>query len=84
MNHKTVLKLTPLAASLMVAMSGVAYAAAPAANALPGAFLTNNAAGTSYSISSPTAGVIAVSPGNTVIQFGGTTRSLSDFRGFRI
>lgn len=75
MNHKTVLKLTPLAASLMVAMSGVAYAAAPAANALPGAFLTNNAGTTSYNISASNAGTISVPTGNTVIQFGGTTNA---------
>lgn len=71
MNRKTMFKLTPVAASLLVAMSGVAHAAAPAANALPGTFLTNQS-GITYNISGGN-GTIASITGNTVLQFGGTT-----------
>ena len=74
MNQKTLLKLTPIAASLVVAMSSYAHAAAPAATALPGAFLTNNS-GVTYAISSPGTGTIAGISGNTVLQFGGATSS---------
>jgi filamentous hemagglutinin family protein len=71
MNHKTMLKLTPVAASLMMALGGVAHAAAPAANALPGAFLTNNS-GVTYNIDTST-GTIANLSGNAVLQFGGSS-----------
>ena len=71
MNHKTLLKLTPIAASLVVAMSSFAHAAAPAATALPGAFLTNNT-GVTYSIGG-SAGTISNLSGNAVLQFGGAS-----------
>jgi filamentous hemagglutinin family protein len=71
MNHKTLLKLTPIAASLVVAMSSYAHAAAPAANTLPGAFLTNNA-GVTYNIDTNT-GTIANLSSNAVLQFGGAS-----------
>jgi filamentous hemagglutinin family protein len=73
MNHKTLLKLTPIAASLVVAMSGYAHAAAPAATALPGVFLTNQSSGVTYSITSSNAGTIVIPSGSTVLQFSGAT-----------
>lgn len=73
MNHKTMLKLTPVAASLMMALGGVAHAAAPAANALPGAFLTNDGAA-AYTINGLTGTVsLAGSNPGTVLQFGGAS-----------
>ena len=71
MNRKTMLKLTPVAASLMMALGGVAHAAAPAANALPGTFLTNNS-GVTYNIAT-SIGTISGLSGNAVLQFGGTS-----------
>jgi len=71
MNHKTMLKLTPVAASLMMALGGVAYAAAPAANALPGTFLTNNS-NVTYNIATSVGAITGLS-GNAVLQFGGAS-----------
>ncbi len=70
MNRKTMFKLTPVAASLLVAMSGVAHAAAPAANALPGAFLSNQ--GLTYSITGSVGTITGISS-NAVLQFGGAS-----------
>ncbi|HOI65523.1 MAG TPA: filamentous hemagglutinin N-terminal domain-containing protein [Thiomonas arsenitoxydans] len=71
MNHKTMLKLTPVAASLMMALGGVAHAAAPAANALPGTFLTNNS-NVTYNIATSVGAITGLS-GNAVLQFGGAS-----------
>ncbi len=74
MNRKTMLKLSPVAAALMLALGSAAHAAAPAANALPGAFLTNQATtAVSYTINPASTGTIVVPSGNTVLQFGGAT-----------
>ena len=81
MNSKAMLKLSPVAAAVMLALGSAAHAAAPAANALPGAFLSNQATtAVTYTINTsnaativvPSAGTLAGS-GNTVLQFGGAT-----------
>lgn len=73
MNRKTVLKLSPIAASLMFALgSSMAYAAAPAAGVLPGAFSTN-VAGVTYTSASSNAATITTTNATTVLQWGGST-----------
>jgi len=74
MNHKTVLKLSPIAASLMIALgSSMAYAAAPAAGVLPGAFNTNVTTA-SYASTASNAATINLGTGaNPVLQWGGST-----------
>jgi filamentous hemagglutinin family protein len=79
MNRKTMLKLSPVAAAVMLALGSAAHAAAPAANALPGAFLTNQATtAVTYTINTTTGATIVV-PGaaNTVLQFGGATNAVA-------
>ena len=73
MNRKTMLTLSPVAAAVMLALGSAAHAAAPAANALPGAFLTNQTSNVSYTITGSNAGAISIPGGNTVLQFGGAT-----------
>ena len=73
MNHKTVLKLSPIAASLMFALgSSMAHAAAPAAGVLPGAFNTN-VKGVTYTSTTGNAATINLPTGTIVLQWGGST-----------
>jgi len=79
MNHKTVLKLSPIAASLMIALSSsVAYAAAaPAAGVLPGAFNTNVTGATYVTQGTNSAGIdLGTAVTAPVIQFGGSTTAV--------
>jgi filamentous hemagglutinin family protein len=73
MNRKTVLKLSPIAASLMFALgSSMAYAAAPAAGVLPGAFNTN-VVGVTYTSTASNAATITTTNATTVLQWGGSS-----------
>jgi filamentous hemagglutinin family protein len=76
MNRKAVLKLTPLAASVLLALGSTVVHAAPAAGVLPGAYSTNSA-NTSYTTAASNAAVLSVSSGATVIQYGGTALTTS-------
>lgn len=77
MNHKTVLKLSPIAASLMIALgSSMAYAAAPATGVLPGAFNTNVTGATYVTQGTNSAGIDLGTSATPVIQFGGSTTAV--------
>ncbi|MGC9217031.1 hypothetical protein, partial [Acidithiobacillus sp.] len=75
MNRNTILRLSPLAAALVVALSApVAQAAAPAPGVLPGGFITNDSTIT-YTTTGTNQAAIKLGNTNTneVLQWGGTT-----------
>ena len=77
MNRKAVLKLTPVAASLLLALGTTVAHAAPAANVLPGAFNTNQTGtAVTYVSSVSNTATINVPSGATVLQWGGSTTSV--------
>lgn len=75
MKQKSVIKLSPLAGAMLMALSSpfaMAAVTPPPANSLPGAF-SSNTSGVTYSSSSTIAATITVNSGATVLQWGGST-----------
>ncbi len=79
-NHKlNKFQLSPLVGAVVLALSApVAMAAAPAPATLPGAFYTNQSTGVTYASSVTNAASITVPSGATVLQFGGSSASVTN------